>query len=127
MKKLKRLPLFFSCCLLLLTVSCEKNEQTIDLNNADNVKQILFFSDETALTEEAEYYDALLDLKKDFPIEINNMKVLINSENKKVYSEFDISTSPTILVLYNGEVIEKISGDVPKEEIIEPLTKALLP
>lgn len=43
----------------------------------DNIHhtQILFFSDENQIDQEAPYYDALLDLEKDYPEQIDKMKV----------------------------------------------------
>lgn len=84
----------------------------------------MFFSDEENIHKEGNYYDALLELKKQFPEEISKMKVISYKENRS-YNDFQVDSYPTLLIVQENKVIEIIDGDVSKDEIIEPIQKAL--
>jgi len=99
----------------------EREEEVL---NADEGKQVLFFSDESNLHKEGNYYEALLELKASFPNEITNMKVITLSESNK-YDEYAVTTFPSLLVVNGERVIEQIEGNVRKEDIIKPIEKAL--
>ncbi|WP_316568371.1 small peptidoglycan-associated lipoprotein [Neobacillus sp. YIM B06451] len=113
--------LFFS---LIITASCSKAEQ-VALSVDRNTKQIIFFSDEKEYSREAAYYDALIELKKDFPEEMENLLVLSSKEEKKYYDEFDVKSGPALIVLYKEKVMVRIDGLTTKEKIILPVSKAL--
>lgn len=84
--------------------------------------QILFFSDENQIDQEASYYDALLDLEKDYPDQIDKMKVY---DNRKGWED-EIETVPTLMVVDQRHVVVKIEGCVKKkEDIIKPLQHVL--
>ncbi|MEC1626296.1 peptidoglycan-associated lipoprotein Slp [Bacillus mojavensis] len=84
--------------------------------------QILFFSDEHQIDQEASYYDALLDLEKDYPDQIDKMKVY---DNRKGWED-EIETVPTLMVVDQRHVVVKIEGCVKKkEDIIKPLQHVL--
>ncbi|MEG7378500.1 peptidoglycan-associated lipoprotein Slp [Bacillus subtilis] len=96
----------------------------IKKSRIDNIHhtQILFFSDENQIDEEAPYYDALLDLEKDYPEQIDKMKVYDNKEGW----EDEIETVPTLMVVDQRHVVVKIEGCVKKkEDIIKPLQHVL--
>ncbi len=81
-----------------------------------------FFSDENQIDQEAPYYDALLDLEKDYPEQIDKMKVYDNKEGW----EDEIETVPTLMVVDQRHVVVKIEGCVKKkEDIIKPLQHVL--
>lgn len=87
-------------------------------------KQIVFFSDDKNIDREAIYYDALLDIKEEFPEEFKNMRVI--SENKDNH-RYEVDTYPTLLVVSKEEILVQIEGRVlSKEEILEPVSNALL-
>ncbi|WP_409275438.1 small peptidoglycan-associated lipoprotein [Neobacillus sp. SCS-31] len=113
--------LFFS---LIITASCSKAEQAA-LSVDRNTKQIIFFSDEKEYSREAAYYDALIQLKKDFPEEMENLLVLSSKEEKKYYDEYDVKSGPALIVLYKEKVMVRIDGLTTKEKIILPVSKAL--
>lgn len=87
-------------------------------------KQIIFFSDEDNLHNESNYYDALLELRNKFPTEIANMKV-VSSEDNRLYTKYKIEEYPSLLIIEQDKVLEKIEGNVDKEEIIIPLENVL--
>jgi len=44
-------------------------------------------------------------------------------ENKKIPSEFDIQSLPSVLFIQNGEIKEKVTGKLDEEEFEERLEK----
>ncbi|MGM7720210.1 hypothetical protein [uncultured Metabacillus sp.] len=86
-------------------------------------KQLLFFSDDENIDREAVYYDALLDIKKEFPEDFKNMKVISENSN---YDDFEVDIYPSLLVIEEDKVIVHIEGALlTKEEIMKPISKAL--
>ena len=52
-------------------VSCDNHKQLISSLAFDqNTKQLIFFSDEEEYEQEVSYYDAIIELKRDYPEEI---------------------------------------------------------
>lgn len=121
---MKVFSLLFMASLLFIT-SCGNYKPKDELILDKNSKQIIFFSNEKDYKEEASYYDAIIELKKEFPNEIKNMKILTLDNAKKYYETFDIEGSPAILLIYNEKVIVKIKGDTSAEQIIKPLSDGL--
>lgn len=122
---MKRTLFLFIVSLLLVITSCQKNAPT-HFEIVDNDKKIiLFFSDDEKLVNEVPYYDAFLELKTDYPDEINNLKVFTRPQDNNHYSTFDISTCPTVIVLYDDEIILHLHGEMKKNEIVEPLLEVL--
>lgn len=122
---MKGLSLLLITSLMVITGSCNMfSEEQLDLEQ--DVMQIIFFSNESDYAGEASYYDALIELKKDYPAEIKNMLVFTPSEGKQYYNAFDIKSCPALLVIFNNEVMVRINGQKTKENIIQPITKALV-
>lgn len=121
---MKVYPLLFIASLLFIS-SCSNFKPKDELNLDKNSKQIIFFSNEKDYEQEAPYYDAIIELKKDFPDEIKNMKILTSDSAKKYYDTFEVQSSPAILLLYQDKVVVKIKGDTSAEQIIKPLADAL--
>lgn len=122
---MKGLPLLFITSLLFVTASCKSNDANKDLNIDNSIKQVIFFSDETEYQYEASYYDAIIDLKKEFPEEIKNMMILSPTKAKQYYDTFQVKECPAIIVIYNNQVVVKVDGDTSKEKIIKPIAKVL--
>ncbi|MEH7346895.1 small peptidoglycan-associated lipoprotein [Bacillus sp. JJ1532] len=116
--------LFFIASFLFIT-SCNHFKPQDELIFDNNRKQIIFFSNEKDYEEEASYYDAIIELKKEFPDEIKNMKIISSDKAKRYYEAFDVQSSPTILIIHQEKVIVKIKGDTSTEQIIKPLSDAL--
>lgn len=113
--------------IILFCTSCQNNNDT-NLQFDSSMKQIVFFSDESEIADlqiEAPYYDAIIELRQQFPNEFKNMKTLSPSKAKDHYDTFKVEECPALLVFHNEEVIVKIVGENTKEEIIEPITAAL--
>ncbi|WNS77014.1 small peptidoglycan-associated lipoprotein [Bacillus sp. DTU_2020_1000418_1_SI_GHA_SEK_038] len=121
---MKVFSLFFIASFLFIT-SCNHFKPHDELIFDKNSKQILFFSNEKDYEEEASYYDAIIELKKEFPEEIKNMKIISSDKAKRYYETFDVQSSPTILIIHQEKVIVKIKGDTSAEQIIKPISNAL--
>lgn len=87
-------------------------------------KQIIFFSDASNIKNERNYYDALLELKSKYPLEISKMKV-ISMDSLKEYPLFSDTEFPSLIVIYDNKVLAKIEGIVEKEKILKPIDKVL--
>lgn len=115
----------YICSLLLITASCSNHQSIDSLSIKENVKQIIFFSDETNVKQEAAYYDAIFELRRNFPHEVENMMVFTRAEGKKYYDSFEIKESPALIVIYNNKIVANIYGDVSKDQITQPISYAL--
>ncbi|MBM4764358.1 hypothetical protein [Bacillus sp. B15-48] len=110
---------------ILSTSSCNHFKATDKIQFNHDVVHIIFFSDDSNYSKEAAYYDAIIELKRDFPSEFNNMKVLTTDKDNKYYKFFEIDRYPAIVIYYQDEILVKINGIVTKEEIITPFSKIL--
>lgn len=122
---MKGLPLLIIVSLLFVTSSCNHKEAKKELMIDDSVKQIIFFSNHKQYEQEVSYYDAIIELKRSFPEEIKNMKIITASESKNYYNNYEVENCPAILLVYQDEVLVEIKGNVPKEKIVKPLANAL--
>lgn len=121
---MKGLSFILAASFFLLTSSCTSFHDTESLHIDKEIKQVVFFSDEEDYKQEASYYDAIIELKKQFPDEIDKMMVIPANANK-YYEVFEVEKSPAILVVYGDRVIARVNGTVTKDQIIEPLTAVL--
>lgn len=122
---MKGLPFLFIASLLFIASSCNHVDSKEDLNIDQNIKQLIFFTDDQAYEQEVTYYDAIIELKKEFPINIKNMKIITAANAKKYYDQFDIDGCPAILLVYNDKILVKVKGKATKEQIVKPLYSAL--
>jgi hypothetical protein len=122
---MKGLSFIFVASFLFLTASCNSASESDSLNLNKNIKQVVFFSDEKDYKHEASYYDAIIELKKLYPQEIDNMMIIPASNAKKYYDLFEVKTCPAILVVHRDQVIAKVNGTVSKDQIIGPLSAVL--
>ncbi|MBD8068460.1 hypothetical protein [Bacillus sp. PS06] len=104
--------------------SCQHDSRESDIFNYDAEDYILFISDEENLDKEGNYYDALLELKKIYPSDLLELKVVSIKEFEND-SSLNISTFPTLLVIKNKTVIKQINGDPETDEIIISIENAL--
>ena len=117
-------PIAFIISIILLT-SCDNKLFSSDEGDEEYMEdiQLLFYSDVANIDREAVYYDALLDIKKEFPEEFENMKVISEKNDNKKY---EVDIYPSLLVIEKEEVVVQIEGAVlTKKEIIEPIVHAL--
>jgi hypothetical protein len=122
---MKRFRFLLLASFMILTVSCSKTKAADDLMLDSSQKQVIFFTDESDYQNEAPYYDAIIELRKEFPDEMKKMKVMTAAKAKKYYNTFGIKGCPAILVLHQNRIAAKVNGDVSKDKIIEALSKAL--
>jgi len=122
---MKGLSIILTATFLLLASSCSNITNYEDLGLEYDVKQIIFFSDEANYNNEAPYYDAIIELKRDFPEDFENMMVLTGDKADKYNKLFDVENHPALIVYYKDEVVVNINGTVSKDEIIKPLANVL--
>jgi len=84
----------------------------------------VLFSNEQSLRDEAEYYDALLELQHTHPDESLPFQIIYSSD-KEMIKFFQIEQYPTLVVLYEDEIKLRIEGMHKKEEIIKQLEDTL--
>lgn len=109
---------------LFFTTGCQM-EKEASFQIDSSIKQIIFMSDESSFEDfqiEVPYYDAIIELRQEFPDEFKNMKTILPEE---ATVELGVKECPALLVLHNDEIIAKVVGQSTKEEIIEPITAAL--
>jgi hypothetical protein len=110
---------------IVLLTSCDNKLFSSDGGDEEHIQdiQLVFYSDVANIDREAVYYDALLDIKKEFPEEFENMKVISEKIDNKKY---EVDIYPSLLVIEKEEVVVQIEGAVlTKAEIIEPIVHAL--
>ena len=123
---MKGKPFLIMASALFLMVSCDNQKQIISSLTIDqNTKQLIFFSNAEEYEQEVTYYDAIIELKKDYPEEIKNMKILTSSDSKKYFKTFQIDRCPALIIFYKNEEILKIEGKAATEEIVAPVSNAL--
>lgn len=110
---------------LLLIMSCDRKESINSWSIDQNTKQVVFFSDEEDYEQEVSYYDAIIQLKREYPEEIKNMKTLSTSEMKDYTHIFQINHCPALLVYYKDQVIVEIEGNATIDEIVTPVANVL--
>ncbi len=122
---MKGKPILLMAASLLLIISCDRKEPQHSLSVNNNTKQIVFFSDDEALEQEVSYYDAIIELKKAYPEEMKNMKILSAAELDEYSNIFEIDRCPALLVYYRNRVIVEIEGKATTEEIVAPIANVL--
>jgi hypothetical protein len=123
---MKGKPFLIMASALFFMVSCDNQKQIISsLAIEQNTKQLIFFSDSEEYEQEVSYYDAIIELKRDYPEEIKNIKIFSSSDSKKYFKTFQIDRCPALIVYYNNEIIVKIEGKSTTEEIVIPVSNAL--
>mgnify|MGYP001768629656 CR=1 FL=1 len=114
----------YTVAVLLLLSSCIADPKDDHSISSSDKKQILFFTDQKMMEKESIYYDALLDLKKQFPEEMDNM--MIYQADHPESKRFNIKTYPSIIVMDHDGIILHIKGSVStKDEIVEPVSEVL--
>lgn len=110
---------------IIILTSCENILYSQGATDEDITqdKQLLFFSDVDNIDREAVYYDALLDIRKKFPEEFENMKVISEQSDNR---EYDVDIYPSLIVIEKEKIVVQIEGAVlTKEEIMRAVADAL--
>ncbi|WP_335870452.1 hypothetical protein [Bacillus sp. 2205SS5-2] len=102
-------------------VSQSTNNLTTELFEENH---ILFYSNEQELHKESPYYDALIELKRQYPEQLKKMKV-VNPEMKTKEQSINHSY-PALVIIVDHTIIYKIDGlQSSKEDIIHPISAVL--
>ncbi|KAA6453014.1 hypothetical protein FZC77_01940 [Bacillus swezeyi] len=116
--------IFTAICFLFLMSGCSLSQIMADQNQSADQRhtKLIFFSDDEHMEREVAYYDALLELKKEFPAQVSNMEIL----NKKGKWEKEVNSFPSLLLVDHKKVLVKIEGKIKdKEKIVKLLEKQL--
>ncbi|MCY9414946.1 hypothetical protein MOF43_21355, partial [Bacillus haynesii] len=104
-------------CFLFLTSGCSLSHIMPDQHhqsaNQRHLK-LLFFSDDEHMEQEVAYYDALLDLKKEFPEQVSNMEI---SHDKGQWKK-EVKIFPSLLLVNDKKVLVKIEGKIKDKDKI---------
>ncbi|MBS8263291.1 small peptidoglycan-associated lipoprotein [Mesobacillus boroniphilus] len=122
---MKSLSFVFVATFLFLTASCNPVNDSDELELNEDIKQVVFFSDDENYKQEASYYDAIIELKKEYPAAFDNIVVIPAANANKYYDLFKVKQFPAILIIHQDQVLANVNGNVSKEQIIEPLSAAL--
>ncbi|WLR53646.1 small peptidoglycan-associated lipoprotein [Mesobacillus subterraneus] len=122
---MKSLSFVFVASFLFLTASCNPVNDSDQLELNKNIKQVIFFSDDENYKKEASYYDAIIELKKEYPAEFDKIVVISAANANKYYDLFKVKKFPAILIIHQEQVLANVNGDVTKDQIIEPLSAVL--
>lgn len=116
--------IFFTLSFFILS-SCQENQSITHVQFPDDAHTLVFFSDESNLQDEHTYYDAIIDLRNSFPDEVANLKV-VHSENEKIlYKQFNVKSTPSLIVIHHNEVVTQVEGSKQKEDIVVSIEQAL--
>ncbi|MCA1059327.1 small peptidoglycan-associated lipoprotein [Rossellomorea aquimaris] len=118
--------LILTSTMLLLTSCDDISTDKVALAQDQFIeKQVIFFTDERNVSREIPYYDAIIELKKRYPDHFKQLKVVsLNTEATTKIAD-PPPASPAIVVVENNQIICKVEGHKSKENIIQPVTKAI--
>ncbi|GAM14628.1 MULTISPECIES: hypothetical protein [Bacillaceae] len=122
---MKSLSFVFVATFLFLTASCNPVNDSDQLELNKDIKQVVFFSDDENYKQEASYYDAIIELKKEYPAEFDKIVVISAANANRYYDLFKVKQFPAILVVHQDQVLANVNGNVTKDQIIEPLSAVL--
>ena len=122
---MKSLSFVFVATFLFLTASCNPVNDSDQLELNKDIKQVVFFSDDENYKQEASYYDAIIELKKEYPAEFDKIVVISAANANRYYDLFKVKQFPAILVVHQDQVLANVYGNVTKYQIIEPLSAVL--
>jgi hypothetical protein len=111
---------------MLLLTACESiDEGSISKIELDGEGyHLLFFSNEQYIELEENYYDVLLDLKKEFPEEMGNL-YLVQSSKRNSIKRYGVDTYPTLIMIKEEKTLARIEGKQNKKEMLNKLTSVM--
>ncbi|WP_408010825.1 hypothetical protein ACJROX_11095 [Pseudalkalibacillus sp. A8] len=80
----------------------------------------LIFSSRSNQEEEKSYYDALLQLQKDYPQKLNSIQI-IKKKNEQAVNYYNVYTFPTVIVLDGEDEIVRLEGKKQVDDIKKKL------
>ncbi|WP_143469653.1 hypothetical protein [Lentibacillus sediminis] len=109
-----------SLAFILSTLTGCQSSQTINVITFHPTDyEVTFIPDQSNRGEEYMYKDAFIDLKAKYPKAFDEMKT-----GKKAASELTESIHsgvPALIISKNGQTITELSGEIPKQKIVEQL------
>ncbi|MFC0558769.1 hypothetical protein ACFFH4_06860 [Halalkalibacter alkalisediminis] len=82
----------------------------------------VLFSDSSKMQDEKTYYDALLELKQDYPSNIPSL-LIVDANERDLIRYFNIEQFPTMLVLTGEQEDLRMEGTFSKDEILAHLVE----
>ncbi|TMW73032.1 thioredoxin domain-containing protein [Alteribacter natronophilus] len=109
-----------------LCSGCDSARTSADhsLLGKENETVTVLFSDKMQAREEADYYDAILDLHRTYSDEINPVKI-IEADESDLIASYEIERFPTLVIIEDNKVTKKIEGDLSSDQILSELKSGL--
>ncbi|PYZ97830.1 hypothetical protein CR205_04345 [Alteribacter lacisalsi] len=111
---------------LWMCTGCQSDRTSADhslLGEEDETVTVLF-SDETQAVEEAEYYEAVVDLHRNYSDQVLPVKV-VHADEDNLVSSYEVNSFPTLLIIEDNRVIKRIEGELSTEQILNELKTGL--
>ncbi|KSU62363.1 hypothetical protein AS034_09575 [[Bacillus] enclensis] len=124
MKHLLTLLMLASTALLLTSCNDLAADKVVLAEDRFIEKQIIFFTDERNISKEVAYYDAIIELKNEYPEDLKHLEV-VNFSTDKSNPKIQSTSYPAIVVVDNNQVVTKITGKAHKNQIIKSVTHAI--
>ncbi|QFT88706.1 hypothetical protein FIU87_08625 [Bacillus sp. THAF10] len=115
---------FFTLSFFILS-SCQENESITHMEIPEDSHTLLFFSGETNDHDESTYYDAIIDVKSSESDDLENIEFVHSEGNKILYKQFNVTSTPTIVVVHQNKILTQIDGPQSKENIVVSIEEAL--
>ncbi|MCA1053352.1 hypothetical protein LCM10_00035 [Rossellomorea aquimaris] len=124
MKHLLTLIMLASTALLLTSCNDLAADKVVLAEDRFINRQVIFFTDDRKISEEVEYYDAIIELKSKYPEDLKHLEV-VNQKSDHSNPNIQSPVYPAIIVVDNNRIVTKISGKAQKEQIIKSVSKAI--
>ncbi|WP_332693799.1 hypothetical protein [Halalkalibacter lacteus] len=107
---------------ILLLNSCFSAASAIENPLQQHTEETItvLFSDSSTIQDEKTYYDALLELKENYPSKMPDF-LIIDANERDAIRYFNIEQFPTMLVLTGDQENLRMEGTLPKDEILAHL------
>ncbi|OIU72374.1 hypothetical protein [Rossellomorea aquimaris] len=124
MKHLLTLLMLASTALLLTSCNDLAADKVVLAEDRFIERQIIFFSDERNISKEVAYYDAIIELKNEYPEDLKYLEV-VNFNSDKSNPKVQSTAYPAIVVVDNNQVVTKITGKAHKNQIVKSVSHAI--
>lgn len=76
-----------------------------------------YFLRETNDRDESTYYDAIIDVKSSESDDLENIEFVHSEGNKILYKQFNVTSTPTIVVVHQNKILTQIDGPQSKRTL----------
>lgn len=87
--------------------------------------KLLFFSNNEDMKQEENYYDVLIDLKRQYPKEVSNLDLTRAENTDELIQKYNIKTFPSLILMKENKVVLRMEGEKSEKEIKASLVKLL--